>query len=56
MGKNAWNMLINHVFVDQFSENFSVVYIYATNILFICGDLVQEIARYKEYYTYKEYN
>jgi len=56
MSKDAWNVLINHIFINQFGESLSVVDVDATHIFFTLRNLIQEIPRHHEGNNYEKYH
>jgi len=56
VSQDTWNMLINHIFIDELGENLSIINIDTTYVFLILTDLVQEKSGYNENYNNEENN
>jgi len=54
LSKNGWYLLSRHIFINQFSEDFSVVNIDTTDVFLVLSDLIQKVARDQKDHNYKE--
>jgi len=48
LSKDSRNLLSGHIFIDEFSEDFPIVNIDASNVFLVLSDLIQKVARDQE--------